>query len=185
MSIITEALRKAQDHRNIVTEKKERKDSALPAPETNYIPREKIGDEGKNSKKVRPVLLLGFLFFLIAVFSLGIIFMFFSNDIPGRLDHTSERISVPAKDNKGIAEVSTPKEKMKIESFPVEKEEEQLIRALPVLSGIMFYSEDPKAIMDGTIVSAGSKVSGYNVIQIFSDSVEISDGNKKYSIKLR
>ncbi|MDD4956032.1 MAG: hypothetical protein PHH49_07640 [Candidatus Omnitrophica bacterium] len=60
-------------------------------------------------------------------------------------------------------------------------------RETPVLTGIMYSDHDPKAVINGTMVPEGALVDGFHVIKIFPDKVKIvsEDFSEELDLKLR
>lgn len=56
---------------------------------------------------------------------------------------------------------------------------------LPVLSGIMYSSYQPQAVIDGMLISEGDTVGNFLVVRILREKVVISNKEEKYEINLR
>ncbi len=56
---------------------------------------------------------------------------------------------------------------------------------MPKLTGIMYTPSAPKAIMNDMVVSEGEKVGNYTVVEILPDKVKISSEDKEFELKLR
>ncbi len=55
----------------------------------------------------------------------------------------------------------------------------------PVLNGIMYSPTLPQAILDGTMVSEGDVINGFSVIKILPDSVRLASEGEEFELKLR
>lgn len=51
-----------------------------------------------------------------------------------------------------------------------------------IVSGIMYYAENPSAIICGEVVREGDEINGYKVVKIHKEKVEL-EKNGKYLIK--
>lgn len=54
----------------------------------------------------------------------------------------------------------------------------------PLLEGIFWDEEDPRAIIKDTVVRVGDKIDMYTVTDISKDKVVIRDGRKYYELKI-
>ena len=192
MSIITEALRKAQSNRFRESEVVSREKEISSIAEIYRIPDK---DKGKINRKETKfsgsLLLISVLFFIIVIIAGGLIVFRILN--PGM---EQKKVSIrPAEYTKDVnivrsstnpqydVVVAVPKKKNHLIA-PVKKIESRRI-PLPVLNGIMFSAEHPTAILNDTMVAPGDKVFGFNVIKISPSSVELSDNGNTYSLKLK
>lgn len=57
--------------------------------------------------------------------------------------------------------------------------------AEPVLNGIMYLPTSPRAVINGRTVKEGDAFDGYTVIQILPDRVKLSSGDDKLELELR
>jgi hypothetical protein len=60
----------------------------------------------------------------------------------------------------------------------------QEVQAGPVVKGIVYSEDNPCAVIGERIVSEGDTVNGVTVVKINSDSVEFTDGEKKWTQKV-
>lgn len=56
---------------------------------------------------------------------------------------------------------------------------------LPVLSGIMYSSTTPQAIIDGTMVSEGKSFGSFSIVKILPDKVIITSDEKEFELKVQ
>jgi len=59
------------------------------------------------------------------------------------------------------------------------------IENIPNLTGIMFSTSQPYAIINETLVYKGATITGFSVIKISPDSVILSKNNKEFTLLLR
>jgi hypothetical protein len=57
--------------------------------------------------------------------------------------------------------------------------------SLPVLSGIMYSPRNPQAIVNGILSSEGGTVDGFVLLKILPDTVRVKRGQMQYELKLR
>jgi hypothetical protein len=57
--------------------------------------------------------------------------------------------------------------------------------SLPVVSGIMYSPSNPQAIVNGILVSEGSMVDGFVLLEILPDNIKVRRGETEYQINLR
>jgi hypothetical protein len=190
MSIITEALKKAQKNRLVVEADETLVDFDNVLADkafTSYDKKNGVKPGKKLSNSFSP---LFFLLFSVIVFSGGIFFIWFTDNgaelfRPG----IKSASSVNYVNTKNIGDITgktfLPEQReIKVDPALQGKEPEDQ-NSLPVLNGIMFYSDDPKAVINGSIVSSGSTIGQYRIIKILPDAVELEDGSKKYLLELR
>lgn len=172
MSIITEALKKAQE---------QKPDRPLP-PAGNSL---KIGSEGPSSKDNKasaashPYLVYVLLGAVLAVFiaALIIIVILFLPSSPSVKPAEPLKQAVPVtvtqKTNILPAFLSPPAAAKK-DNAPA-----------PELSGIMYTSTRPQAVINGQTVFEGETVDGFTVIRIYPDSVMLSSNGVETEVKLK
>jgi len=199
MSIISEALKKAQEERaNKQKQKKSSKEASERIfPETTFTIQNVSGEKPAASR-----ILLRVISFVIILALAGGAFFYFSRSssnkeaaplakpaepvitaapepaVPREPREKAESVSVPAENaSEKIAEVlPPPSEKNVIEPAP---------RDLPALSGIMYSASDPKAIINGVMVCEGETIDGFSVRKITAGKVTISYGDDEFELKLR
>lgn len=185
MSIITEALKKAQEKRS----KKEDPSEILlkypiptSMPGSSQIP----GTKPKRSKSPvgginKPI---GALILILLVILLG--------SLTGILLHRIGPSPTPDTENIQKQNTAQPffyQNAKSPSSASSESENFELIsvrgRTLPVLSGVMYSPVNPQAIINGTLVSEGDKIGEFKLIKIYPASVKISSGEEDFELKLR
>ncbi len=58
-------------------------------------------------------------------------------------------------------------------------------RSLPILSGVMYSPVNPQAIVNGKMLSEGDNVGVFKLIKIYPASVKLSTGEEEFELKLR
>lgn len=191
MSIVTEALSKAQKNRLKESKEATREKEISPV---EGIFRIKEVPESISNKKVQvsgKFYLIVFLFISIVIFFAGLFFFpKVKGDVPQENSITSHVLS-ESKVNVGspLVEAShktaVPFSETKKDPVIIKADNNKSKAPLPVLNGIMFTSDHPTAILNDKIVSTGDMLSGFKIIKISPDSVEISNTNDTYRLDLR
>ena len=192
MSIITNALKKAQEARQQKTEKS----SGSPSPEPgNTVSPEDIvrsTDEKKifgNGSQKTPetrtahstILPVIFLAIIIAGVSTGIFLNKQRLSSSSSLNtNTTPAEKVP--DNTYIARRITPEKQPGAIQQPAIKNIQDT--PLPALTGIMYSVSNPKAVLNGVMVSEGDMVGEFSVVKIFPNKVHIASNGIEYELKL-
>ena len=57
--------------------------------------------------------------------------------------------------------------------------------SLPIVSGIMYSPRNPQAIVNGMLASEGSTIDGFVLTKILPDTVRVKRGDSEYELKLR
>jgi len=65
------------------------------------------------------------------------------------------------------------------------KEKTVINEIFPMVTGIMFSQTSPHAVIDGTLVSEGSSVTGFLVVKIFPDKVKLTRNNEDFILSLQ
>ena len=206
MSIIAEALKKAQEKRaqtfgntssrleNILAEKSElipdeyKKSRKPDAPEP-LAPIKKH----QSSKHLR--LQESLLQIFIAIFAIVAIFMAYTLFKGPVASYEQESISPAAAETPEVEtesdETGTPASSnllLGIISDTVKsirpRTSSQKLR-LPYLSGIMYSSHSPQAVVNGVLSSEGDTVGDFSIVKILPTSIVISFGEQEHEIKLR
>ena len=175
MSIITEALKKAQEKRQVAAE------PAGIAP-TNY---EKGFFSGTPSGAAKNRLARTTSMGLAAITVLlplviVISFLFFANSTPKppQPDLDSSALSYEA-----VRAITIPEDPPQpaVENAPDLK----TFRQLPALNGIMYSAVLPQAVINGTLVGEGEIIDGFSIRRIFPDRVELLSGGNEYELRMR
>jgi len=177
MSIITNALKKAQEKR-----------AAEQQTGTTDNQGQSVSDYGIDqeiiSSSPSPERFLSYIIrykFLIVILFLGVSLTFAAGIL--LLSARSTRTSGIS----GLAERNIPKTEEKISA----KQERTQAAAssyegtLPFLNGIMYTPSSPYAVIDDTMISEGETVNGFTVTKISPDKVELSRGNDTIELKLK
>jgi len=187
MSIISQALKKAQKERNIDIEKRLKNRQE---PVFTY----EITDTFKKRKKQPsfPLIiwkyLLVILFLSLAFYTGAYLFVNKDTVLPGISGFFSDNAVLPedtrtpsgpdaadaVADNKTVPAVLT----RIIRRKPLAALPEPVI---PVVSGIM-YSDNPSAVIDGKIYSAGGVIGPYRIVSILPGAVILDDGEKEIRV---
>jgi len=56
---------------------------------------------------------------------------------------------------------------------------------LPVLNGIMYSPVSPQAVINGRMVAEGEAIAGFSILNILPDRVKIASGNEEFDLKIR
>lgn len=213
MSIIAEALKKAQEKRTQATESIDsRLEKILSGEETlipeslkkNYsVPTSPIVDENKKNlpviKKPFEILFLASAIFLVsaAIFLPSYFLNTPGSKRAGKNLSASENLSTPLSETpiKNAPEVVFSKNTAKNDvtgTFSQEKEyypsplsTNKTIPVLPSLSGIMYSSLHPQAIINGSVMSEGETADNIHVVKILPGSVIVLLQGETHEIKLR
>jgi hypothetical protein len=171
MSIISDALKKAQDKRN-----PQPKPVRVPAPLLGLVYPELLPVKPKEKlhAKTIKVLLSAILSSLVLAFSsLFLLHIYTPSEKnihlpPNEDDSQTQPTHVPMPAAEYISgNISDPSTET------------------PILNGIMYSTEDAKAILDGKIARRGDKVNSYTVVEISSDKVVLaSEDGKRIDLNL-
>lgn len=180
MSIISDALRKAQEKRLARSnrEPSQTADSSDQALFEETPPPEKTWSlPVKRNFLLAAVLGLA----LLACVALVLLFMLFSGisvKPHATAFETAAQTGVPS----GLAspDISRLSSDSDNKLFPVEK-----TTALPVLNGIMYTPTRPQAVINGRMVDEGERIGGFTVLLILPDRVILESDGKEYELELR
>ena len=196
MSIITEALKKAQEDR---LKKRSRIDTEIgqpyveSAPETEKRTARNTGKEPAASKI--PVVYL--VVFSAVVLTGGLIaallYITHSNVKPPSIDKppVDKHLTITHISSKEKAlpeeEISVPKKKEVTEIFTdfVDKKTEKEKISLPHLNGIMYSPDNPQAVINGVMVSEGEVIDGCTIMKILPNKVRITAEGEEFELELR
>ena len=182
MSIISDALRKAQSRHS----KKSETEGAADATDTEVLAMLEGTQKTSARSLRRPFLLVGII--LIFLLFSGVLFLmrFLRPLKPAQSRPTTSQRAAPAIAAKTPAQVVK-----KEEHVPVQKKDEtpyyrhETPSDLPALSGIMYSPVNPQAIVEGELVSEGETVRGYKIKKILPDKIKVTAGGEEYELKLR
>ena len=192
MSIVTEALRKAQKKRFNEVKKDIRKKEVSSLDDIYSISeRGKSRAREKKVKGLRNLFLIYALFFCTVVVLCGLVFLW-TVHYAARQEQHMTNLGHLNENEKILNSPSTFRQDIVV-PFAPNKKNTKIPRAslgsvntsLPILNGIMFSSEYPTAILNDKIVAPGDTVSGYKVIEISPDFVKISDNMDSYKLNLK
>lgn len=181
MSIITEALKKAQEKRPEV--------SSRPAPSPEKPIPKNLTRENVPVRVTRPAnlpyILTGV---ILAAFILVLLVVAISGHKPAPND-----IAVPvpapieqAKPRQTVPEAVSPAKNMFSSFYHAAPAAEQPKRKPgPELSGIMYTPTRPQAVINGQTVYQGESVDGYTVVKIYPDCVKLTLNGVETEIKLK
>ena len=177
MSIISEALKKAQEkrlHRHEETSISSAGNEAEVSLKTSgtYISKEQ---KEVYSKKY----FLIAAFFIVLIAGLAAYFMLSSRGqkaAPGKI----AQISGASLDDKS-ADITMKSSAIKSIAPPTPLP----AKDLPVLNGIMYSPKNSQAILNGSLVSEGDKISGFSVIRIDPSSVTLSYEGNEFEVELK
>jgi len=189
MSIITEALRKAQKERLDNATCLGRKEDLSPVfvyqgKTVKQVDRVDLVVGKKKRHWVLPVFITG-----LAVIAVVAAFLIFASVKKGELlpvEHegkviiTGELTAGPQKEET----VSRSQHDTVKAAILRVRSEVSTLDGLPVLNGIMFSAESPMAILGDEIVSPGSRVKGFEVKSISPEKVSLYRDGKNYELKL-
>ncbi|MBF0216467.1 MAG: hypothetical protein HQL30_05680 [Candidatus Omnitrophica bacterium] len=171
MSIISDALKKAQEKRDVPPKSRQ-----VPKPPRGLIYPELLPAPPTKkhffnaAKLLFSSVLLAFILFSSAIVMFNI-YPRAKQDI-----HTPVKISGNATQPLKVAGAVTEDH---YEPSP------NIVSYIPVLNGIMYSTEDAKAVIDGKIARRGDKLNSYTVVEIHSDKVTLaSEDGKKTDLKL-
>lgn len=171
MSIISEALGKAQKERIA----KVQRAGTGTAPETYYVKRDFPSldmPHKKPLKRTSPRQLVSLIGLLsLAFLFIALIFFFASERVKARV-HT---VPVPSAEKNNVL----PQENAVINTSAPPAE-----TPLPVLTGIMYSSADPKAVLNGKVLTTGEMTGSYTVKKIFPGKVLITRDQEEITLKL-
>lgn len=192
MSIIAEALKKAQEKRERSFEKTSRTLEKIISTDTGLIPEKYRKNKGKSARftftgarkvlftgtRKKELLLISFLC-LLAIFTV-IMSM-----------HIVEKPGIQSVESSYSRESSQkPRFSQAISSPRTADLKPKTITGssglnLPVLSGIMYSSSKPQAILNGILVSEGDHSGDYRIVSILPEKIIVSLGEKESEISLR
>lgn len=169
MSIISEALKKAQD-----TSVK------FKIPHSK-VSRGKIPHEGtKRSKSHAYSIIVVCVFLLFSV----VVFFFFSQPTPIPSVDSKNFTIEPAKDTPHAAQASVKKEEIMAPAQRV-KLVPQDIKSRMDLNGIMYTPGRPLVVINDNIWAEGDTVSGFQILKIEENSVKVSSNGQEFIIRLK
>jgi hypothetical protein len=182
MSIISDALRKAQSRHS----KKSETEGAADATDAEVLAMLEGAQKTSARSPKRPFLLVGII--LIFLLFSGVLFLmpFLRSLKPAQSKPATSRVTAPAPAPK-IPAAAIKKE----EHVPAQKKDEtpyyrhEAPSDLPALSGIMYSPVNPQAIVEGELVSEGETVRGYKIKKILPDKIKVTTGGEEYELKLR
>ncbi len=189
MSIISDALRKAQEKRSNGTS-----DTLPPAPahisEQAFPEKKDIERLTRKSLSISTIriIILGVILAVIVPLVILVFFNSFSstNTTPASTvqNTVKEKAPVPVSKQKPslvITEAAVTEERTQKETLPVFEESVKL----PALSGIMYSPTNPMAILNGEMLGEGSEIDGFTIQKILTNRVKLLLDGKEYEIKLR
>ncbi|MEA3489327.1 MAG: hypothetical protein U9R44_03165 [Candidatus Omnitrophota bacterium] len=191
MSIISEALKKAQEQRS------DRKKVTYNGKSKTQIhgPAERVSETGTGiitSKKHLFVIIFLLPALAIAGFATTAYFLFFrsENALQKAPSQTVKAPVVPSKEKENtvfpLEDKIPEKDPLPPPSPP--KEETLLsdeTASLPFLNGIMYSPSRPQAIINGMMVDENERIGNFTVIKILPDRITLKSANKEFELKLR
>ena len=185
MSIISEALKKAQKER---AKRHDREKSAEDSTDKLFqeatFTIQRVPDERSTGSKVFLVIVS-----LVIILALaGGSFFYFSRPSSGE-----KPLVAPARPEKkaAVAPPVVPKVEEKTPVAPIVPTPAEnnvtmdTFKKLPTLNGIMYSENQPQAIINGVMVSEGEDVDGFSVLKIYPEKVTLSSGDNDFELKLR
>jgi hypothetical protein len=165
MSIITKALKKAQERRS-GTQDKENVPLTYSASFEPVLDPVIKNDTSKtrtlSTRMPMPLILLG----ITAVIILGV--SLFRPESPALKKNPVQVISVSKNANVSVRGKASLSDKR-----------------IPLLTGIMYDPSLPQAVIDSALVTEGETVNGYTIRRIYPESVLVSSGTSEFEIKLK
>jgi len=180
MSIISDALKKAQSRRH---------EDPAPGP-GSFAGVVQAPHHIRRSKRalMRPILLLGGIFFVISVIGLSsFLYIKLSSagsaktvpSVEGTPETALEPDTTPAAANASAISTSPSGSKTVKTQFM-----RMIPEKLPILGGIMYSPQEPQAILNGKIVREGSTLDGFTVNRILRDKVMVTSGEIEHELKM-
>lgn len=175
MSIITEALKKAQEKRQVIAE-------PAGSPPANYekefLSVTPSGAARKRLSRTASIALAAMIVLLPLVIVIS--FLFFANSTPKT---PQPALDSPALNDEAVQAVTVPEDPY----LPAAASEPDLndFRQLPALNGIMYSAVLPQAVINGTLVGEGEIIDGFSIRRIFPDRVELLSGGNEYELRMR
>jgi hypothetical protein len=200
MSIITDALKKAQARRfrNKKTSEPVDEGDLEKNPEqflNKMIEAEKLKKTGVISNK-RLVSIIGALFVILVLGGTVLFFMTSQQSVPRKAVAPEKPARVQAikkearSDPKSIFPGKIEQAEEESPAYEPLGTEEQFPttdkpRQFPTLSGIMYSPTNPQAIMNGEVLSEGEMVRGFKIQKILPNKVKLIYEDKEYELRLR
>lgn len=202
MSIIADALKKAQEKRLERPDTSEMFFSKPPAPSlattdirlgsANPLDKTQISPPGipLSGPRRRNSFVVIAAIALIAVGAIlaSAIFRSRSEGTPGKIAELSRETGSPSAENNVISVYKKDPAANEEPSAPTRSyisPARQKNLSLPAVSGIMYSPRNPQAIVNGILVSEGSVVDGFVLMQILPDNIRVRRGETEYQINLR
>ncbi|NQT33255.1 MAG: hypothetical protein HQ594_06260 [Candidatus Omnitrophica bacterium] len=176
MSIITDALKKAQKKRTLLETATQGDDAPL---RINLVGDDSArGEKSKTSSRT---------FALISIVVFGVILLVAILSLTNFLRHSSGKYTPGAsKESTASAITSYGNAAEPARPFGFTKTSPAINKhKLPVLNGIMYSPSHPQAIINGSIVAEGAAISGFSVVRILPDTVTLSSGNDEVELRLK
>lgn len=167
MSIITNALKKAQEKQ---TQNQEKPSSVGENQKTHHVP--------ATQPKIFPLLLGGVVIF--GFIALILLYLTYSSSVTPKATPVQKKEAQKAPIFANINTPEQPSEMIMESAFTGDGAKD-----LPDLNGIMYAPTLHQAILNGKAVTEGGTVDGFTVLKIYPDSVILSSGDEKIELNLR
>lgn len=174
MSIITDALKKAQDKR------KERNADITSTLSPHFTA--STTSTSANLKFGNKTYMIASLVLLLLLIPLAIILLNGGHTVS--VDVTGTEPIKVAPHETPVATTPLPATPTQV-TTPSAPAKETTPATLPVLNGIMYSPSLPQAIIDGALVTERETINGFTVEKIHADRVSISKNNENYELRLR